>query len=241
MVVRTVFQVSGWMFLRKVNLWKDCKIFINSEIRAKIFWTFGKDFRRSYQNSLVLVQSELLRKKNIWRLFQFGIICGNWAFFWFLAKVFHLLSIMRFGCPQERVQIFFAATFLLLSFSVFEQEFFDFWPSFFFDAITGSAFYVYGGKFLWIFPELFSFFSIFETLSGKLCVLAEIGSRFVKTAFLRVQKGTVKTNFFGRSFNFSSFSDISHFFFTFGKKTFGMVVNAAVYLYRRTFWKCVSF
>ena len=82
-------------------------------------------------------------------------------FFWFLAKVFHLLSIMRFRCPQERVQNFFAATFLLLSFSVFEQEFFDFWPSFFSTRLpevhstyTEEKFYGFSRNFLVFFQFL---------------------------------------------------------------------------------------
>ena len=136
---------------RKKNLWKDFKIFINSELRAKNFWTFGKSFRQTYpyQNSLLLVQSELLRKKylkvvSIWyhlrklSIFVFG--------FW--PKFFTFCQYCDLDVHKNVSNFFLQQVFFFYHFLALSRNFFDFWPSFFFGAITESAFNVYGGKIL---------------------------------------------------------------------------------------------
>ena len=225
----------------KKFLWKDFKNFINSGLRAKTFRTFGIIFPQSYQNSLLLDQSEVLRKKLSEGCCNFVSFADIEHFFGFWLEIFSFCQKCGLGVQKNVSKNFcLQKIFSFITFGLWKGIFLTS-GLVFFGAITKSAFYVYGGKILWIFPELIVFFFNFETLIGELSVLRKLGSRVVKTAFLRVQKSTVKTNFFGRSFNFSSLSDIGQYLFTFAKKTFGMVVNSAVYLYRRTFWECVSF
>ena len=172
------------------------------------FWNFyqfrtsSENFSDFWQNFSAELSKQpsnrpewIFEKKTIWRLFQFCIICGHWAnFFGFWPKIFTFrqkcgLSVQKIVSKFFLQKVLFFYHFLTLS-RIFLTS-----GLVFFGTFTESAFNVYGGKILWIFPELFSFFLIFETLSGKLSVLAKLGSRVVKTAFLRVQKSTVKTNF----------------------------------------------
>ena len=111
---------------------KSLERFINSGLRAKTFRTFGKMFPQSYQNSLLLVQSEFSRKKLSEGYLNFVTFEDIEPFFWLLAKVFHLLSKVQFGCPEERFQKNLSAeNFFFYHFWTLSRKFFDFWPSFF--------------------------------------------------------------------------------------------------------------
>ena len=70
----------------RMNVSRKCKSsecfqnFYQFRTSSENFSGFWQKFSAELSNSLLLVQSELLRR-TIWRLFQFCIICGHWAFF----------------------------------------------------------------------------------------------------------------------------------------------------------------
>ena len=73
------------------------------------FSVFWQNFSTELSKQPSTCPERTSEKKTIWRLFQFCIICGQVAFFWFLARIFRILLKMWFGCPEECLQKFLSA------------------------------------------------------------------------------------------------------------------------------------
>ena len=195
--------------------------FYHFRTSSENFSVFWQNFPTELSKQPSTCPERTSEKKTIWRMFQFCIICGHVAFFGFWPKVFSFCQKCGLGVQKNVSKNFCLQKFFsFITFGLCVGFFFDFWPSFFFGAITENAFEVHGGKILWIFQELFSSFLNFETLSGKLFVLAKAGSRVVKkTAFLRVKNSTVKAKFRKEFYFFIPLGEWSVFHY-FWKKDF---------------------
>ena len=155
-----------------------------SDFEQKIFWLLAKNFRQGYQNSILRVQRNVLRKKFLWKNFIFLIIFRPWAiYFWTVVEYFLAgLSKLHSTCPEKH----FEETKILKKkcqvFSEFGRKTFG--------SIMQAAVWVSWGTFwgkLFFLKKKFKF--------SFLLFLAKLFGGVVKTAFY-VSRSTLRENFF---------------------------------------------
>ena len=117
---------------------------------------------------------------------------------------------MRFECPEDCFQIFFSQKVLFFYHFLTLSRIFLTSGLVFFGTFTESAFYVYVGKNLWIFPEHFSFFSILRLWAENFPFWQNLVAGLSKLLFY-VYRRALWRQIFGRRFIFSSISDNGQF------------------------------
>ena len=183
------------MFLGKVNLRNDFKIFIISGLRAKTFRAFGKSFRQSYQTAFYSSRAKFWEKKLSEGCFNFVSFADIEHFFSVFVQKFSAF-VKSAVCVSRRMfpKFFLCRKIFLLSLSDFEWEFF--WLlAYFFSTRLPQVHSLFTEEEVYGFSRNFLIF--FETLSGKIFVLAKLGSRVVKTAFFYVYRRALWRQIFG--------------------------------------------
>ena len=117
---------------RKKKSLERFQIFYQFRTSSENFLDFWQRFSAELSKQPSTRPERTFEKKIIWRLFQFVIICGNWAFFFgFWTKFFTFCHYCGFGVHKNVSKIFLQQVFFFYHFLTLSRNFFDFWPSFF--------------------------------------------------------------------------------------------------------------